>query len=140
MQIPITDNNLYIGYLSKFELLSKIISIYSLFSKANTITEAGLLGNLQIFINTFNEYLNISQLQPRPSDTELLAQSNTILSIISNISNDPAMTLYDDIIQQFPIIQTVDNIEDIVDYFTPLEDQGTFERKIFNLKFRKHYV
>jgi hypothetical protein len=136
MQIPITDNNLYIGYLSKFELLSKIISIYSLFSKANTITEAGLLGNLQIFINTFNEYLNISQLQPRPSDTELLAQSNTILSIISNISNDPAMTLYDDIIQQFPIIQTVDNIEDIVDYFTPLEDQGTFERKIFNLKFR----
>lgn len=136
-QIPTTGINIYIGYLSKFELLSKIVSIYSLFSKATTITEDGLLGNLGIFISTYNQY------QIEPSDTELLAQSNellaqsnTILSIISNISNDPAMTLYDDIIQQFPIIQTVDNIEDIVNYFAPLNDPQTFERKIFNLQFK----
>ena len=134
-QIPTTDNNKYIEYLSKFELLSKIISIYSLFIKANTITESGLLEKLEIFINTYNQYFGLYQLQPRPSNTELLAQSKEVLGSITAISNDPAMTLYDDIVQQFPIIQTVDNIEDIVDYFTPLDNPQTFERKIFNLKF-----
>jgi len=143
-QIPTTDNNLYIGYLSKFELLSKIISIYSLFIKANTITENGLLEKLGTFINTFNEYSGLYQEANRPSDTGLLDQSKSILSIISEISNDPAMTLYDDIVQQFPIIQTVDNIEDIVDYFTPLNvtelGTGTFERKIFNLQFKDGFT
>ena len=140
IQIPTTDINLYIGYLSKFELLSKIVSIYSLFSKANTITENGLLGNLGTFITTYNQYFGLYQSQPRPSNTELLAQSKQVLDSITAISNDPAMTLYDDIVQQFPIIQTVDNIEDIVNYFTPLDNQQTFERKIFNLQFKDGYT
>jgi hypothetical protein len=134
-QIPTTDN---IGYLSKFELLSKIINIYILFTKANEFTEDGLLQKLGKFITTYEKY-NVIVFNP-PSNTVLLAKSREVLDSITAISNDPAMTLYDDIVQQFPIIQTVDNIEDIVNYFTPLNvttelRTGTFERKIFNLKF-----
>ena len=114
-QIPTTDN---IGYLSKFELLSKIINIYILFNKANEFTEDGLLEKLGTFITTYEQY-NVIVINP-PSNTVLLAKSIEVLNSITAISNDPAMTLYDDIVQQFPIIQTVDNIEDIVNYFTPL--------------------
>ena len=143
-------NDPYIYLLSKFELLSKMIIINNLMNKVAAITGQELitlLGEFSINITLFNQYYPSNpdpntQIEIGDQNTEnptLLQLSFKILDIISQISNHPSKSLYDDVIGYFPIIQTIDptqeNITSLQGFFTKI-DSTTFDRKIFNLKFK----
>jgi hypothetical protein len=144
------EDDPYIWILSKFELLSKMIIINNLMNKVPAITGQELITLLGVFINYFNLFNQYYRSNPDPNTQIEIGDQNTekptllqlsfqILDIISKISNHPSNSLYDDVIGYFPIIQTIDftqeNITSLQGFFTKI-DSTTFDRKIFNLKFK----